>query len=92
MNGLTLRQAEVLRFMIESVIQRHTHATTNDIMETFKLGSRNAASSHIQALIAKGYLERIGKSADSDKGTWRILRDPAGRRIQFGLYVQAEGL
>ena len=90
MTGLTQRQAEVLNFMIECVIKRHTHATTSDIMETFKLNSRNAANTHIQALMTKGYLERVGKSFDSDRSTWKILRDPAGRRIQFGLYIESE--
>lgn len=90
MNGLTARQADILRFMIECVSKRHTHATTSDIMEAFEMNSRSAANAHVQALLAKGYLEQVPKSFGSDRCSWRILKDHLGRRIQFGVYVQVE--
>jgi SOS-response transcriptional repressor LexA len=90
MSGLTERQAEILRFMIQFIVKYHTHATTNDIMEEFKMNSRSAANAHIQALIKKGYLEYVIKGPDSERGSWKVVREPEGKRIQFGVYVQAD--
>ncbi len=63
------RQKEILDFMRSSLDQRGVVPSYREIGAALGIGSTNAVSDHIKALMRKGYIERVG-----DPGRPRSLR------------------
>ncbi len=58
---LSPRQRELLEFLISSVEQRGIVPSYREIGAALGIGSTNAVSDHLKALIRKGYVERVGQ-------------------------------
>lgn len=61
MEDLSPRQRELLEFMIATVEQRGVVPSYREIGAALGIGSTNAVSDHIKALIRKGYVQRVGE-------------------------------
>ena len=61
MEDLSPRQKELLEFLVASVEQRGIVPTYREIGAALGIGSTNAVSDHLKALIRKGYVERVGQ-------------------------------
>lgn len=61
MEDLSPRQREMLNFIVASVEQSGIVPTYREIGAGLGIGSTNAVSDHIKALVRKGYIERVGK-------------------------------
>ncbi|MEM6928245.1 MAG: transcriptional repressor LexA [Myxococcota bacterium] len=61
MEDLSPRQREMLNFIVASVEQTGIVPTYREIGAGLGIGSTNAVSDHIKALVRKGYVERVGK-------------------------------
>lgn len=61
MEDLSPRQREILEFIISAVDQRGVVPSYREIGGGLGIGSTNAVSDHLKALIRKGYIERVGK-------------------------------
>lgn len=75
MDGLTERQSDVLRVMIDHVVEHHTHAPVRHIGAALGLRSTNCVLGHVRALERRGFVEQV------DVGgyvTRRVLRWPDG--------------
>lgn len=60
MEDLSPRQREILEFIVTTVEQRGVPPSYREIGAALEIGSTNAVSDHIKALMKKGYLERVG--------------------------------
>ncbi len=69
MDDLSPRQQEIFEFIRGVIDQRGISPTFREIGAALGIGSTNAVSDHIKALIRKGYLERVG-----GRGAPRSLR------------------
>lgn len=76
---LTAKQAEVLRYIAESIAARGIPPTLADISARLHLASTNAAREHVTALVRKGYLARDAGKARA----LRVLRRAAVRAEAF---------
>jgi repressor LexA len=72
MSQLTTRQAEILRFIRDSVNRSGTAPTRTDICTAFGFSSPNAAEAHLRALATKGYIELVPNSARNI----RLMEEP----------------
>lgn len=75
MDGLTERQSDVLRVMIDHVVEHHTHAPVRHIGAALNIGSTDCVMGHLRALERRGFVEQV------DVGgyvTRRVLRWPDG--------------
>ncbi|MGD9488400.1 MAG: transcriptional repressor LexA [Calditrichaceae bacterium] len=70
MKGLTDRQKEILRLIARHIEEKGYAPTYQELADTLKIKSKYAILKHIDALIAKGYLEK-----DSSARTLKII-DP----------------
>ena len=70
--AITARQAEVLRYIAESITTRGFAPTVREIMAEFRMTSTNGARDHLAALIRKRYLARDGGKSRA----LRVLRQP----------------
>lgn len=61
MDDLSPRQRELLDFITAAIDQRGVAPSYREIGAALGIGSTNAVSDHIKALIRKGYLERVGE-------------------------------
>ena len=61
LEDLSPRQKELLEFLISSVEQSGVVPSYREIGAALGIGSTNAVSDHIKALIRKGYVERVGE-------------------------------
>ncbi len=61
MEDLSPRQREMLEFIVSAVDQRGIVPSYREIGAGLGIGSTNAVSDHIKALIRKGYIERVGE-------------------------------
>ncbi|MEN0067550.1 MAG: transcriptional repressor LexA [Myxococcota bacterium] len=61
MEDLSPRQREMLNFIVSAVEQTGIVPTYREIGAGLGIGSTNAVSDHIKALVRKGYVERVGK-------------------------------
>jgi repressor LexA len=61
MDDLSPRQREILEFLLSSVEQSGVAPSYREIGEALGIGSTNAVSDHLKALMKKGYLERVGE-------------------------------
>jgi repressor LexA len=66
---LSPRQQELLEFIVSAVEQRGVVPSYREIGAALGIGSTNAVSDHLKALMRKGYVERVG-----DPGRPRSLR------------------
>jgi repressor LexA len=71
MHKLTDKQTRILRLIAESVEQQGYPPTYQQLCESLNIRSKNGVKKHIDALVAKGYLEK-----DSSARALRII-DPA---------------
>lgn len=55
----TARQREVLDYIGESIANRGYPPTLREIAKRMGMSSDNAARQHIEALVRKGYVERV---------------------------------
>ncbi len=69
MDELSPRQQELLEFIVSAVEQRGVVPSYREIGAALGIGSTNAVSDHLKALMRKGYVERVG-----DPGRPRSLR------------------
>lgn len=60
MEDLSARQAEILDFIVAAMGQAGICPSYREIGRGLGIGSTNAVSDHINALIRKGYIERVG--------------------------------
>ena len=60
--GLTRRQEEILRFIVESIRDYGRPPTIAEIGEQFGITSTNGVNDHLVALEKKGYIERSSKA------------------------------
>ena len=58
---LSPRQKELLEFLITQVEQKGVVPSYREIGSALGIGSTNAVSDHIKALIRKGYVQRVGE-------------------------------
>ncbi len=61
MQDLSPRQKELLEFLSAAVEQRGVVPSYREIGAALGIGSTNAVSDHIKALIRKGYVQRVGE-------------------------------
>ena len=61
MTELSPRQREIFDFIASSVDQHGVVPSYREIGSALGIGSTNAVSDHIKALIRKGYVERVGE-------------------------------
>ena len=61
MEELSPRQQELLEFLVSAVEQRGVVPSYREIGAALGIGSTNAVSDHLKALIRKGYVERVGE-------------------------------
>jgi len=61
LEDLSPRQRELLNYIVASVEQTGIVPTYREIGVGLGIGSTNAVSDHIKALVRKGYIERVGK-------------------------------
>ena len=61
MEELSPRQQELLEFVVSAVEQRGVVPSYREIGAALGIGSTNAVSDHLKALIRKGYVERVGE-------------------------------
>lgn len=59
---LSPRQREILDFITSAVEQDGVVPSYREIGQALGIGSTNAVSDHLKALIRKGYLERVGEA------------------------------
>ncbi len=69
MDDLSKRQRELLDFISAAIDQRGVPPSYREMGAALGIGSTNAVSDHLKALIRKGYVERVG-----DRGQPRSLR------------------
>lgn len=60
MDDLSPRQAEIFEFIRSTMDQRGVSPSYREIGGALGIGSTNAVSDHIKALVRKGYIERVG--------------------------------
>lgn len=84
MEGLSPRQREILDFIAASIDQSGVVPSYRQIGQALAIGSTNAVSDHIKALIRKGYVERVGSH-----GAPRSLRltSTGGQQLDEGSVV-----
>lgn len=58
MKPLTLKQNQVMRFIVSEVEARGFPPTISEIMGHLDIGSRQSVQRHLDELKAKGYIER----------------------------------
>lgn len=75
---LTTRQVEVLDYMVEHLLERHTHATYTSIKEWLGIASLSMISRDLDRLEIAGYIERL-PADEVSKAAWRILRTSDGQ-------------
>lgn len=90
-HGLTPRQAEILRFIVGTVLTRQGVPAIREIGERFGIGSPNGVVAHLNALADKGFIELgPGRQARS----WRLAgcrlvlktdETEAGRKLKAAL-------
>lgn len=78
MEDLSPRQREIFEFISSTIDQRGVAPSYREIGGALGIGSTNAVSDHIKALIRKGYIERVG-----GRGSPRSLRLTAQASGQF---------
>ena len=61
MEDLSPRQKEIIDFLMAAVEQRGVVPSYREIGAALGIGSTNAVSDHIKALIRKGYVQRVGE-------------------------------
>ena len=61
MEDLSPRQRDLLEFLISTVEQSGVVPSYREIGTALGIGSTNAVSDHLKALIRKGYVERVGE-------------------------------
>lgn len=88
MKGLAPKQAEVLEFLI------YCHAdgqppTLREIADYMGVASVNTPSSHLNALEAKGYIERVKFGKRAIRLTDKALGDAAMVAVPRDLWVRA---
>ena len=64
MEELSPRQREILEYIVSAVEQRGVPPSYREIGAALDIGSTNAVSDHIKALMKKGYLERVGAAGN----------------------------
>ena len=77
MEPLSPRQLEILDFFASVVDQRGVAPSYREIGRALGIGSTNAVSDHIKALVRKGYLERVGEAGRSR--SLRLTQGAAGQ-------------
>lgn len=60
--GLTRRQADILRFIVECIRDYGMPPTIAEIGRRFRIASTNGVNDHLLALERKGYIERSSKA------------------------------
>jgi repressor LexA len=65
MQDLAPRQRQILDFIAAYMDQRSVPPTLREIGEALSIKSTNGVSEHVEALIRKGYLERVGEARSS---------------------------
>ena len=77
---LTDRQAEVLRYIAEHIVQHQRPPTCTGMALHFGWSSPNAAKDHMNALAAKGYIVMDGPDSNGGEGARypRVVRWPDG--------------
>ncbi|MEZ4322459.1 MAG: transcriptional repressor LexA [Myxococcota bacterium] len=60
MDDLSPRQQEIFEFIRAALDQRGVSPSYREIGSALGIGSTNAVSDHIKALVRKGYIERVG--------------------------------
>ena len=76
MEPLSPRQQEIIDFFASVVDQRGVAPSYREIGSALGIGSTNAVSDHIKALLRKGYLERVGEAGRSR--SLRLTQGAAG--------------
>jgi repressor LexA len=61
MRSLTKRQREILDYIVRSIKDRDRFPSYREIGRRFKLTSSATVSQHLEALIRKGFLTRVGR-------------------------------
>lgn len=72
MTGLSPRQQQVYDFIRAQMLEQHVPPTVCEIRCHFGWRCDNAAETHIQALIAKGWLRRLPHSQRNIRLTDRV--------------------
>lgn len=92
-NRLTPQQLRILRHLVDSVRRHGQVPTTAEVCRKFGFASPRAVTKHLQALEAKGYLERrgapLGPQLNWDR-VWDVLGVPILGRVPAGTPRLAE--
>src|SRR5258708_6579830 len=76
---LTERQAEVLDFCCDHLLQRQQLPTCREIGEAFDIRSPNGVMCHLKALVSKGYLwHAMNMNGHGNSRSYRILKGSNG--------------
>ena len=67
---LTPTQSRVLEFIAQHIVEKQRPPTRQDVARNFGWASPNAAETHIQMLVARGYLAQDSASGQA----WRYVR------------------
>lgn len=83
---LTRRQAEVLEYLIATLVDRQRLPTIREVSAHLGAASANAGQEHLRALEERGYLTRESRHPEHD--VIRITRDPRGRPIHLDFVLE----
>lgn len=72
--NLTLRQKAILAFLIAAAENDLAKVSLNQIARHFKMKSTSQARDPLNALVMKGYIERIHAGVLSEGNSYRILK------------------
>lgn len=75
---LTPKQAQILRLIMQTLEARGHTPTIREIGKTLEIGSLRGVTNHLDALQAKGYIDR-----DARAHAIRVLRDTTGANVRL---------
>jgi repressor LexA len=89
MRPLTKRQREILGFIVATIRDRDRFPSYREIGRRFGLTSTATVSQHLEALVAKGFLERVGRRLMLTPESRPLSGIPIVGRVAAGLPITA---
>jgi len=89
MRSLTERQREILDYIISSIKSRDRFPSYRDIGRRFRLSSSATVSQHLDALVRKGFLTKIGNKLMLSRENRPIRGVPIVGSVAAGLPITA---
>jgi repressor LexA len=89
MRSMTKRQREILDYIIYSIKKKDRFPSYRDIGRRFRLSSSATVSQHLDALVKKGFLKRIGNRLMLSPENRPVSGVPIVGRVAAGLPITA---